>query len=170
MVAVSENKQDLRELSTFGLRIPDLQDALAGDITASIIDADRIVRGRFNGNGFPNWEMYRTAIAGDTIYSRKLIDWCVAFSVAHCSCGGVKPSIYSDELAVIAGWDAAHILIHARPIMPYTEAALALGIHHKTYKRVRNQVFKRLKYSLEDYIMELCSAYFHVIISERKCG
>ena len=166
---VQANKSDLSETAAFGLRIPDLQDALSGPITASIVDADRIVRQSFC-NGMPNWQMYRAAICGDEIYTRQFIDWCVAFSVAYCESGGVKKSVYSDELAVIAGWDAAHILIHCRPIMPYTEAALALGIHHKTYKRLRDTIHKRLKYSLEDYIMELCSAYFFVLRENRKCG
>jgi hypothetical protein len=153
----------------FGLRIPDLQDALAGPITAMIIDADKDVRATFN-NGFPNWDMYRIAIAGDNIYTRRLIDWCVAFSVVHCECGGVRKDAYSDELGVFVGWDAACILIHCRPLFPYTEAALDVGVDHKTYKRVRDQVVKRLKLSLEDYLMELCSAYFHVIKSSRKSG
>jgi hypothetical protein len=158
-----------KEIVGFGLRIPDLQDALVGPVTGSIGDAARIVAKTFD-NGFPNWEMYRTAIAGDTLYTRKLIDWCVAFSVAYCSTGGVKNSVYSDELAVIAGWDAAHIMINCRPIMPYTEAAQILGVHHKTYKRARDQVFSRMKKSLEDYIMEMCSAYFFVLRENRKCG
>ena len=160
----------------YDLRGPDYATLLAGPLLSTHIDADRIVReGRgFRdcgwSNGFPNWELYRCAYAGDPMYTRQLRDWVCAFAIAHCLAGGIRQDAFSEELACFAGNDALFMLIHCEEMQPYTVSAIELGVHHKTYKRLRDQIAKRLHESLKEYMMRLEIGFRIAIIEERKCG
>ena len=154
----------IRSPDQFG---PDFESMLAGPITASIIDADRLVRKEWR-NGFPNWALYRSALAGDAIHLPALRQWSVAFAVAYCTSGGVKRKTYSDELAAVAAWDALHMLVFCRELQPYTVLADALGVHHKTYKRLRDTLYLRMKGSLDEYWARLCIAMRQVWLAERR--
>lgn len=140
---------------------------LIGPVFDSIIDADRLVRTEFR-NGFPNWALYRTCLAGDTLYLPALRRWVVAFTVAYCQSGGIKRQAYSDELAAVAAWDALHMLIFCRQMQPYSETAAALGVHHKTYRCLRDTIYARLRASLDEYWIQLSAAFRHVVLYERK--
>ena len=164
MAAVGEA---VRVQGDWDLRGPDFDTAMIGPVTESLIDADRLVRLEF-ANGFPNWWLYRCALAGDTLGMDRLREWCVAFAVAYCADGKVKRATYSDELACVAGWDALHMVLYCRPLQPHTVTADALGVHHKTYKRLRDAVYARLRVSLDEYWIRLGAAYRHVILYERK--
>ena len=157
------------EVGDYDLRGPDYDTALIGAVTERIIDADRLVRFEWR-NGFPNWGMYRSALAGDALHLAAVRQWTVAFTVAYCMSGGIKRHAYSDELAVVAAWDAVHMLVYCKPMQPYTETAEALGVHHKTYRCLRDTIFARLKASLDEYWIRLTCAYRQVILYERKCG
>lgn len=148
-------------------RGPDFDTALIGPVTESIIDADRLVRLDWK-NGFPNWWLYRCALAGDSLGMEQLREWCVAFSVMFCQEGAVKRQTYSEDLACVAAWDALSLLLHTREIQPYTTTAEALGVHHATYKRLRGRLYRRLRGSLDEYWIRLGAAYRHVILYERK--
>jgi hypothetical protein len=153
----------------YDLKVPDYDTMLIGPVTGSIIDADRLVRVDWR-NGFPNWALYRTALAGDAVHMPALKRWVVAFSVAYCTTGGVKRSVYSDELAAVAAWDALHMLIHCRALQPYTVLADRLGVHHRTYKRLRDTLYLRLKASLDEYWDRLGIAFRQVRLWERRQG
>lgn len=155
------------EVGDYDKRGQDFDTYLLGPVTDSIIDADRLVRLDFN-NGMPNWALYRACLAGDTIYLGRLRRWAVAFSVAYCTTGGVKESVYSEELACVAAWDALNMLVHNRQLQPYTITADALGVHHKTYARLRRILYARMRYSLYTYWDWLGAAIRAVKILERK--
>jgi len=160
---------EAREVSKgdWDVRGKDYETALAGPVTESIIDADRVVRVDFR-NGFPNWMLYRTVIAGDRLFVARLRLWAVAFAVVYGMGGGVRKEAYSDELAALAAWDALFILMHGRELQPYTVSAEQLGVDPKTYKRFRNRVYLRLRASLDEYWIALVVAYRHVLKAERK--
>ena len=149
------------------VRGKDYDTALIGPVTDSIIDADRLVRCEWR-NGFPNWMLYRTVLAGDDLYTSRLRMWAVAFSAAYCQCGGVKRSVYSDELACVAAWDALNILINPRGDHPYRETAEALGVHHSTYKRLRTHLYASMRGSMEMYWCQMGAAYRQVLFYERN--
>lgn len=161
------NEASIRSGGDWDLRGPDLDTMLVGPVYASIIDADRLIRTEWR-NGFPNWALYRTALAGDSLHLAGLRKWVVAFSVAYCKAGGVKRHAYSDELACVAGWDALHMLVHVREMAPYTTLAAALGVDPKTYKRLRNGLYARLRASLDEYWVRLTIAFRQVVFCERK--
>lgn len=146
---------------------PDPETLLIGPITTAIIDADRLVRMDWS-NGFPNWAMYRTALAGDSVQLPALRRWVVAFSVAYCTAGGVRRSVYSDELACVAAWDALHMLLVTRELQPYTTTAAKLKVHHKTYRRLRDALYLRMKSSLDAYWDRLCIAHRQVRLYDRE--
>ena len=152
----------------YDLRGKDTETALVGPITARIIDADRLVRLDFR-NGFPNWMLYRTALAGDSIYLAKLRRWAIAFTWAISEVS-VRRSAVSDELIGCAAMDALSIVLYTREIQPYTVTAAAIGVHHKTYRRLRDGVARRMKLSLNEYWIRLIVAYGYVLNYERKCG
>lgn len=160
---------EAREVSKgdWDVRGKDYETALAGPVTESIIDADRVVRCEYR-NGFPNWAIYRTVIAGDRLFVTRLRHWVVAFAVAYGMEGGIKRSAYSDELAAVAAWDALFILMHGRQLQPYTVAAEALGVDPKTYQRFRNRLYLRLRASLDEYWIQMVVAYRAVLKAERK--
>lgn len=164
---VESSTKAAQSVGDWDLRGPDFETVLIGPVFASIIDADRLVRTEWR-NGFPNWAMYRTALAGDNIHLPMLRQWVVAFTVSYCMDGGVKRHAYSDELACIAGWDALHILLYCREMRPYTTTAAALDVDPKTYKRLRNNVHKRLRASLDEYWIRLGAAFRYVTLYERK--
>lgn len=151
----------------YDLRGPDFDTYLLGEVTASIVDADRLVRTEL-ANGFPNWKLYRTCLAGDDLHIVDVRQWVVAFTIAYCLTGGVKRHAYSEELACVAGWDAFYMLIHNRPMQPYTATADALEVDPKTYRRLRDNIYARLKCSLDEYWIQLGAALRHVVIYEQK--
>lgn len=155
------------EVGDYDLRGPDFETALIGAVSSLAIDADRLVRTEFR-NGFPNWALYRAALAGDAIHVPMLRQWVVAFSVAYCATGGVKRQAYSDELACVAGWDALSMLLYLRELQPYTVTAHALGVDAKTYKRLRRNLYARLRASLDEYWVQLCAAARHVFLYEKN--
>ena len=147
---------------------PDFDTALIGPVTSTIIDADRLVRMEWK-NGFPNWMMYRTVLAGDSLYTARLRLWAVAFAIAYCGTGGIKRHAYSDELAAVAAWDALYMLMTNRmPEEPAYKTAEAMGVDPKTYKRLRNHLFGSMKGSLDEYWIRLGAAYRYAFLAERK--
>lgn len=153
----------------YDLRGIEAEKALAGQITGTIIGAAWRVRADWK-NGFPCWDMYRAAIAGDSLYLSQLRQWVVAFAVVYAMDGGVRRSAYSDELACVAAWDALHIFLWRRELQPYTVTAEALGLHHRTYKRFRDALARRLEVSHREYMSRLIPAYNETRKAERRCG
>lgn len=163
-------------IGDYTLRAPDFDTLLVGPITDSIIDADRLVRREWS-NGFPNFALYRAALAGDSVYVPRLRAWCVAFAIAYCESGGVRRDAYSDELACVAAWDALHLLLYSREIAPYSVLAADVGIKPKSYRRIRDAIYIRLRESVMEYWARLGSAYRITRLRERhvspmnvRCG
>lgn len=153
----------------YDLRGADFETVLIGPVTDRIADSDREIRRGPDGwaNGFPNWGMYRTALAGDSIHTESLRQWVVAFSIAYASTGGIRADAYSDEMATVAGWDALHMLIHSRPMQPYTVTADRMGVHHRTYRCLRDTVYARLRASLDEYWIRMQVAIRQVTLRDK---
>lgn len=141
---------DGRAVGDYDLRGIDYETYLVGPVTEEIIDADRRVRLRWD-NGFPNWEMYRTAYAGDVHLRKRLRDWCVAYGVSHCHAGGVRPGLPADEIGCLAGWDGFYALLNHRWVVAGLDIADVAGVDPKTYRKVRNRVYAALAGSLREY-------------------
>jgi len=150
----------------YHLRGPDFETLLVGPITGTIIDADRVVRAEWR-NGFPNWAMYRCALAGDTHLRGRLRQWCVAFAVAYMADGAIRRQTASDELATLAGWDAYAALLTTRWALSADEAAEAVGVAPKTYRKLRNAVYARLRASLDEYWVRMQISMRQVALVER---
>lgn len=150
--------------ATFGPYAPDFETMLVGPITDRIVDADRLVRGEWS-NGFPNWAMYRCALAGDTPLRRRLLDWCQAFAVAYAHTGGLRKP--DDDVALCAGRDAFVALMTTRWGAPCRELAAALGVDHNTYRSFRNRVYTRLKVSMDEYWVRMQIGMRQVALKER---
>lgn len=161
------NEAAVQGVGDYDLRGPDFDTALIGPVTESIIDADRLVRIEWQ-NGFPNWMLYRTILAGDTLYMTRLRMWAVAFAIAYCQSGGMKRHAYSEEAACVAAWDALLMLMRPSGDHPYRETAKALGVHHSTYKRLRSHLYASMRGSMEMYWCQLGAAYRQVIFYERN--
>lgn len=149
----------------YDLKGPDFETMLIGPVTVRIIDADRLVRQEW-ANGFPNWTMYRCALAGDTVGRRKLLDWCQAFAVAFAETGGLRKP--DEVVALCAGRDAFIALLTTRWGAPSDELATALGVAPKTYRKFRNRVYVRLKASLDEYWVRMQIGLRQVALLERR--
>jgi hypothetical protein len=157
------------DLGDYDYRGREAEKALAGEITGTTISAAWRVRADWR-NGFPCWDMYRAAIAGDSLHLRRLREWTVAFAIVTATDGAVRPSVYSEEFACVAAWDALSIFLWRRELQPYTVTAEALGLHHKTYRRFRDMLARRLEASHNEYFDRLVKAYHDARKDERRCG
>jgi hypothetical protein len=160
-------KLEAVEVGDYDLRTVDFETVLIGPVTELVADAGRLAALEFR-NGFPNWWIYRTCQAGDTLHTSRLRDWVVAFTIAYATTGGVRRDAYSDELAYAAGLDALHMLMHSKPMQPYTVTADALGVHHKTYRCLRDTIYARLKASMDEHWIQLGSAIRQVALYNRR--
>jgi len=138
----------------YDLRGLDFETYLVGPVTDKIIDADRLVRSRYN-NGFPNWVLYRTVYAGDTHLRTQLRDWCVAYSIAVAESGFVRKGLPAEEMGCLAGWDAYYRLLNHRWVVGGQDIADVAGVDPKTYRKLRNYVYAANLLSLQDYFVEL---------------
>lgn len=144
----------------------DVETVLVGQITATIIDADRRVRDEWD-NGFPNWAMYRAAYCGDSLYREQLRGWCVAYAIAYCEAGGVRKGLPADEIGCLAGWDAFYSLLNHRWLIAGQDVADIAGVDPKTYRKVRNHVTAALRRSLAEYWMLLQIHYLRALMDAR---
>lgn len=153
-------------MNDYTLRSIDFETLLVGQVTATIIDADRLVRQEWR-NGFPNWAMYRAALAGDEHLRMPLRDFCVAYSVAHCEAGGVRKGLPADEIGCLAGWDAFYALLNHKWLIAGQDVADVAGVDPKTYRRVRRHVYRSLRASLDEYWVRMSIAMRQVAMMER---
>lgn len=154
------------ELYCYDLRGKDTETNLVGPITSQIIDADRLVRTDFR-NGMPNWMLYRTALAGDSIYLPKLRHWVIAFAWVVAVNGGVKRRAITDEFIGAAAMDVLSMLLFNQPLAEYSVIAKRLEMSKDTYKRFRDKLYRRLSASLNEYWIRLILAYGEVKKYER---
>lgn len=159
-------------MNDYDLRGPDYETMLCGPITASMIDADRRVREGSRGiggwsNGMPNWAMFRVIYGGDSHLLQTLRDFCVAFSIAHCEAGGVRKGLPADEIGCLAGWDAYYALLNHRWVIAGMDVADVAGVDPKTYRRVRNHVYRTMRASLREYFGRLLAELIGVVRDER---
>lgn len=156
------------------VRGQDYETMLVGPANEIIGDADRFVRrpvelgGLGFDNGFPNWEMYRTAYCGDAHLRMRLRDWCVAYAIAYCESGGVRPGLPADEIGCLAGWDAFYALLNHKWVVAGMDVADIAGVDPKTYRKVRNRVYGHLHASLREYWELMQIAVRHVVRANRR--
>lgn len=150
----------------YDLRGPDFETLLVGPIIGQIIDADRLVREGYDGwqNGFPNWTIYRCTLAGDTHLRERLRLWCVAFAVAYLE--GRRGA--SDELGALLGWDSYQALLTTRWAVNGADVDQISGVSAKTYRKLRNSLFARLRVSLDEYWMRMQIGMRQVALLERR--
>ena len=144
----------------------DFETYLAGAITDKIIDADRLVRSEWN-NGFPNWALYRTCLAGDTNMSRQLREWCVAYAVAAAEAGVVRTGLPVEEMGALAGWDCYYALNNHRWLVAGQDIADVAGVDPKTYRKLRNYVYAANRASLDEYWIRMQVAVRQVWMQDR---
>lgn len=153
-------------VSCYDLRGPDFETLLVGPVTATIIDADRLVRTEWR-NGFPNWAMYRCILAGDTHLRQTVREWAVAFAIGACADGVVSRKAASDEFACLAGWDAYHALLTGDWVASGADIAEVAEVDPKTYRKLRGYVFSRMQASLGEYWIRMQVAFRQVALMER---
>lgn len=154
----------------YDLRGPDFETLLVGPITGTIIDADRLVRSGPDGwaNGFPNWTMYRCALAGDDHLRERLRLWCVAFAIAYLADAPGSRVRATDELGALLGWDAYSALLTTRWLATGEDVDDVAGVSAKTYRRHRDRIFRRLRASLDEYWVRLQIGMRQAALLERR--
>lgn len=162
------NEGAVQAVGDYDLRGPDFETLLVGPITGTIIDADRLVREGHDGwvNGFPNWTIYRCALAGDTHLRERLRLWCVAFAIAYLDTGSRVRA--SDELGVLLGWDAYSALLTTRWTVTGEDVDDIGGVSAKTYRKHRDRIFRRLRASLDEYWVRLQIGMRQAALLERR--
>lgn len=144
----------------------DFETYLVGPVTEKIIDSDRLVRSEWS-NGFPNWSLYRTIYAGDTHLRTRLRDWCVAHAVAAAEGGVVRTGLPVDEMSALAGWDVYYALLNHKWLIAGQDVADVAGVDPKTYRKLRNYVYRANRTSLEEYFVRMQVAVRQVWMKDR---
>lgn len=150
----------------YDLRSLDFETYLVGPVTDKIIDADRAVRLVWS-NGFPNWAMYRSVFAGDSLHRLMVRDWCVAFAVAAAESGIVRAGLPVDEMGCLAGWDTFYALHNHRWLVAGQDIADVAGVDPKTYRKLRGYVYAKCRGSLDEYWVRLQVAVRQVWMRDR---
>mgnify|MGYP003575003126 CR=1 FL=1 len=150
----------------YDLRGLDFETYLVGPVTDKIIDADREVRLEWS-NGFPNWEAYRSVLAGDSLHRETVRQWCVAFAVAAAESGVVRAGLPVEEMGTLAGWDTYYALHHKRWVVAGQDIADVAGVDPKTYRKLRGYVYGRCRGSLDEYWVRLQVAVRQVWMRDR---
>lgn len=163
-------KLEAVEVGDYDLRGPDFETLLVGPITGTIIDADRLVREGPEAwaNGFPNWTIYRCALAGDDHLRERLRIWCVAFAIASLDTGARSRLRASDELGALLGWDTYTALLTTRWAITVEDVEDVAEVTGKTYRKLRNQLFRRLRASLDEYWVRLQIGMRQAALLERR--
>lgn len=153
----------------YDLRAPDFETVLVKGLTGTIGDADRLIaRGSRRddpwANGFPNFYLYRTILAGDTHLRQRVYDWFIAFSIAFALDKGLRTG--DRELAgVCAGQDTYRWMMEQR--WEHGESvAEDIGCAPKTYRRFRDAALLRNQTSLREYWLRMQFAMLQVKIAE----
>lgn len=154
------------EVGDYDLRTIEVEKALVCAVHPHLIDADRSVRDEWC-NGFPNWALYRDALAGDTLYALALKDWVIAFAY-RVGQVVLREAAFTEELTYLAGQDALAMLRANREVIPYTLAAAAVDANPKTYKRLRDLLYRMLKATTDEYWVRLGAEYRYTMIRHRK--
>jgi hypothetical protein len=150
----------------YDLRGPDYETVLIGPVCIEHMDAARLVRREFS-NGFPNWELYRAAYCGDSLYRPQVRAWCVAYAIAYCEAGGVRSGLPAEEIGCLAGWDAYYALLKHKWLIAGRDVADVAGVDPKTYRKVRNHVYGAMRASLREYWELLNIAIRQVVRMQR---
>ncbi|MHC9085356.1 hypothetical protein ACYX7E_09990 [Luteimonas sp. RIT-PG2_3] len=154
------------EHGDYDLRGVDFETQLCGQITDTIIDADRLARLEHN-NGFPNFALYRLVLAGDRQYLPAVRKWWVLFALEWCRTN--MRSGYSEELATVAAWDSLQRAMDpSRPILVADEVAADLGVSLPTYLRARQNLSQVLGAVISSYWAWLQTTYRVVKAAERR--
>jgi hypothetical protein len=154
-------------IGDYDLRTRDIDTEMVREVTSTLIDAARLARIEFD-NGFPNWELFRSAYAGDNVHLPKLKRWAHEFGIAAAVSNAKRPDKVSMTAAGAAGLDALHMLLYLQPLLPHTFMADGLGIKSGKYKRLRDGLRDRLSASLGVYVLHLGAAYRRVLMLERE--
>lgn len=153
-------------IGDYDLRGLDFESYLCGGVTDKIIDADRLVRSEWS-NGFPNWALYRTCLAGDTNMRQQMREWCVAYAVAAAEAGVVRTGLPVEEMGALAGWDCYYALNNHRWLVDVQDIADVAGVDPRTYRKLRNYVYAANRASLDEYWVRMQVAVRQVWMLDR---
>lgn len=150
----------------YDLRGRDYETELLGQVTDTMIDADRLAR-LDHRSGFPSFAIYRLVIAQDRLHLVGVRRWWVLFSLEWCRTH--MRSGFSEELAATAAWDSLQrVMEPAHPLVPAAWAAECLGVELETYTRARNNLRAILQAELDSYWTILCGTYRIAAYLERR--
>lgn len=140
----------------------DITQSLVGRVNDRVIDAAAVAESQLK-NGFPNWHLFRAAYCGDSTSLSRMKVWCGSFAVAHAECHEPRRLRVSEDVALTAGLDALHKLVHNDYMAPAYEIAEMIGVRNITYSALRDEVYSRIKASLDVYWLHLCGAYLTIL-------
>jgi len=125
---------------------------------------------------FPGWPLYRTIVAGDRIFDRKLEAYAIAMARAVAR---AKRKTGHSEVAQRArrnGWlkqaakDALFMVVHGKQPLGVVQRGEQFGVSHMTYIRIRDAVAGGMTIGLETYRAMLFSNVHRVRLADSWMG
>lgn len=152
----------------YDLRGRDYETELCGQITDTIIDADRLASIEHK-NGFPNFAIYRLVLAQDRQYLPAVRQWWVLFSIEWCR--NQMRGGYDEDVAVNAAWDSLARVVAPNKALHPSRSAVAgmLGVDDESFRYLSGNLEKILLASIDLYWDWLQVSYRVTRLLERKC-
>lgn len=147
---------EARSVGDWDLRGAGLDAAFAGTLSDTALSATQWTDRQFDRR-FPGWPLYRTVVAGDRIFWRKLEAYAIgmARAVARSRRKTGHPEVAKrarrNEWIAQAGKDALFMVVHGKAPIGVNARAAQLGVSDETYWRVRDAVAGGMTIGLETY-------------------
>lgn len=149
------------------IRGPGLDAAFSGRLSDTALSAIQWTDKQFDRR-FPGWELYRTVIAGDSIFWRGLEAYAIlmARAVTRSTRRTGHPTVAMrarrNAWIAQAGRDALFIAVTGKPPVGINERSASLGVSNGVYQRVRDAVAGGMCIGLETYRAMLFVNYWRV--------
>lgn len=161
-------------MSEYDLRVKEIDQIFAGDLTDNCIDAAIRASANFD-HRFPGWQLYCKIVRGDDLYDRHLDAWAIGLARGLCRSikkNGhqvVKPSARGGWVS-ISGLDALHRCVTGHFLESGATIAEKLGIRKDKYYAIREAVSGGMIMGFENYRAELHYQYVRVLRDLRNAA
>lgn len=132
------------------------------------------VTARFDPS-FPGWLLYRRVVAGVGLFDRQLEAWAVSTARMLSRMTKENGRQYISEATrckpswvAQAGRDALDFAIYGRYAESLESRADWFGVHHGTYKKIRDPVSACMWVGLDTFRSEIHAEYFRVRRQEKR--
>lgn len=155
------------------IRGPGIDAMFSGQLGDTALSAIQWTDDQFDRR-FPGWELYRTIVAGDRIFWRKLEAYAIGMARAVARArrrtghSEVAARTRRNDWIAAAARDALYLVVHGRPPVGVLVRGEEYNLSPTTYLRIRDAVAGGMAIGLETYRAMLFANVRRVRLEERR--